>query len=66
MHYTDLGAATGTTFGQPLGVGGLTTAAISLLARTPGGLGVEVGYAFSAGSESYQVQSIRGAVRVPF
>ena len=66
MYYTDLGAGSASTFGQPVGVRSTATGSLGLRARSTGGLGVEIEYAASIGSDSYRSQSIRGAMRVPF
>ena len=44
----------------------MTTGTLGLRARSPGGLGVEIEYSVSSGSDSYKSQTIRGAVRMPF
>lgn len=66
VYYTDLGSGSSSTFGQAIGVRNLTTGSLDSRARSPGGLGVELEYSMSIGTDSYQSQTIRGAVRVPF
>ena len=66
MYYSDLGAGSSSTLGQPVGARSMITGALGLRARSPSGLGVEIEYAASVGTNSYQSQSIRGAMRVPF
>jgi uncharacterized protein with beta-barrel porin domain len=66
MYYSDLGPASSSSFGQAVGVTNITTGSLGLRARSPGGLGVELEYSMSVGSNSYQAQTIRGAVRIPF
>ncbi|MEP7032226.1 MAG: autotransporter outer membrane beta-barrel domain-containing protein, partial [Pseudolabrys sp.] len=66
LYYTDLGSGSSSTFGQPVGVRNVGTGTLGLRARSVGGLGVEIEYSYAAGSDSYQSQTIRGAMRVPF
>ena len=66
VYYSDMGAATASVFSPPTGVRSMTTGMIGLRARATGGLGVELEYGISSGSDSYMAQTIRGAVRVPF
>ena len=66
MYYTDLGPGMNSAFGQPASVHGVTTAALGLRARAPGGLSVDLEYGVAVGNDAYKAQSIRGAVRLPF
>jgi hypothetical protein len=66
LYYTDLGPGSSSSFGQASGVRNLTTGSLGLRARSPGGLGVELEYSLSVGSSSFQSQTIRGGMRVPF
>jgi uncharacterized protein YhjY with autotransporter beta-barrel domain len=66
MFYSDLGGGLGSTFSQAAAKQGVTTAAAGLRARSPGGLALELEYAYSTGNNGYSAQSLRGAVRLPF
>jgi uncharacterized protein YhjY with autotransporter beta-barrel domain len=66
MYYTDLGSSLSPTFSQQAGTHGLTTGAIGLRARTPGGSSMELEYGVSSGAGSLLAHSIRAAMRLPF
>lgn len=66
MYYSDLGSGTASTFAQVAATNHLTSGALGLRARSPGGLTAEVEYGLTGGAGSYLAQTIRAALRLPF
>jgi uncharacterized protein YhjY with autotransporter beta-barrel domain len=66
LYYTDLGAGLSSTFSQAAGVQSVTSGALGLRARAPGGLTAELEYGVAGGSGSLLAQTLRAALSMPF
>ena len=66
LYYTDLGAGLSSTFSQAAGVQSMTSGALGLRARAPGGLTAEFEYEIAGGSGSLLAQTLRAVLHMPF